>query len=116
MAHVRSVIFNSVDHERIVDFWRALLGVGILKIDDQLGITWLQPDEVNGPTIGIQRVSSRSTSPPNIHLDIAVENRNATKEKIFALGGRLVAEHEATGIGWYIMADPEDNQFCIYHE
>ena len=116
MPHIRSVIMNTEDSDRLVTFWRALLGVGILKIDETLGVTWLQPDQDDGVTIGIQQVASRGSTSPSLHLDIAVDDRDATKERVLALGGKLVAEHEAAGINWYIMTDPEDNHFCIYCE
>jgi predicted enzyme related to lactoylglutathione lyase len=110
------VIFNTENSEPLVTFWRALLGVGILKIDETLGITWLQPDQDDGITVGIQQVSTRHASTSNVHLDIAVDDRDATRERVLALGGCLIAEHDEAGMNWYIMADPEDNHFCIYHE
>lgn len=116
MPHVRSVILNTTNSERMVDFWRALLGVGILKIDSNLGITWLQPDTDHGVTIGIQLVEHRETNHPEIHLDVAVEDREAAKSLVLQHGGNVVSVHESLGVNWYIMADPENNHFCIYEE
>lgn len=116
MPHVRSVILNAVDRDRTVDFWRALLGVGILKIDDALNITWLQPDTADGVTIGIQQVERRGSAHPELHLDVAVDDTEAARTLVLGHGGRLVGEHESLGVGWYVMADPENNHFCIYSE
>lgn len=116
MSHVRSVILNTTDSERMVDFWRALLGVGILKVDTNLGVTWLQPDSDDGVTIGIQQVDQRDNTHPGIHLDVAVDDRETAKNLVVELGGRVVATHESLGVDWYIMSDPENNHFCIYEE
>jgi predicted enzyme related to lactoylglutathione lyase len=116
MPHVRSIIINAVNQDRVIDFWRALLHVGVLKIDEALGVTWLQPDADDGVTLGIQRVTSRSTSPPELHLDIAVDDPEATKSLVLEQGGSLISAHTMAGVGWYIMADPENNHFCIYCE
>lgn len=116
VPHVRSIIINAVHADRIVDFWRTILGVGILKVDTNLGVTWLQPDTDEGVTIGIQQVDQRNNTHPGIHLDVAVHDREATKNNVVELGGRVVATHESLGVSWYIVADPEDNHFCIYEE
>lgn len=100
----------------MIDFWRALLGVGILKVDSTLGITWLQPDTDDGVTIGIQRVERREDVRPELHLDVAVEDREAAKDLVLKNGGAVVSVHESLGVNWYIMADPENNHFCIYEE
>jgi predicted enzyme related to lactoylglutathione lyase len=116
MPHVRSIIINATDQERIVNFWCAVLGVGILKIDEALGIVWLQPDTDDGVTMGIQRVSARSTAHPELHLDIAVDDREALKSLVLQHGGSVVGAHDLSGVEWYVMADPENNHFCIYCE
>jgi hypothetical protein len=33
--------------------------------------------------------------------------------RLVGLGATVLAEHEMPGFGWTVMADPEDNEFCV---
>lgn len=40
--------------------------------------------------------------------------RETETERVLALGATLVADHRRPGgTGWVVLADPEDNEFCI---
>ena len=117
MAHLRSVVLNARDIDTMVDFWRSMLSVGVLSVDDDLGITWLQPDTEFGIRLGIQSVGDRPNHKPQIHLDVAVDDLERSTSEALALGASLVATHRnASGLPWRVLADPEGNEFCIYCE
>lgn len=102
---------------RLVEFWRGVLNVGVLSIDEDLGITWLQPDNEFGVRLGIQEVAERHQHKPQLHLDIAVENLEKSATQAVASGASIVAtHHNASGMPWRILADPEGNEFCLYCE
>jgi hypothetical protein len=48
-------------------------------------------------------------------MDLFFPSRDEARDRILGLGGRLVQE-EPNCIGthcWYLMADPEGNEFCV---
>ena len=49
-----------------------------------------------------------------VHLDAVPNDRTQQEEldRLVALGARVVSDRRP-GIGWVIMADPEDNEFCL---
>ena len=117
MPHLRSIVLNATDGELLVNFWRGLLQVGVLSIDENLGITWLQPDTDFGIRLGIQSVQERILHKPQVHLDVAVDDLESSTANAIALGASLVATHHtANGLPWRVLADPEGNEVCIYCE
>jgi predicted enzyme related to lactoylglutathione lyase len=46
-------------------------------------------------------------------MDLQVDDVEAMTRWVRQHGGSRVADHEAAGIRWRIMADPEGNEFCL---
>jgi predicted enzyme related to lactoylglutathione lyase len=114
-AHVRTVIINSEDPERLVRFWASLLDVEVRERDAEAAIVWLAPDEPGGVNIGIQRVEATAASAGVLHLDIEVDELAGAQERIEQLGGTLSATHRlGNGFEWRVMQDPDGNPFCIF--
>lgn len=117
MPHLRSIVLNATDRESLVKFWRGVLDVGVLSIDEGLGITWLQPDTDFGIRLGIQAVQERNHHKPQLHLDVAVDDLENSTADLLKLGATIVATHHTSGgLPWRVLADPEGNEFCIYCE
>jgi predicted enzyme related to lactoylglutathione lyase len=62
-----------------------------------------------------QRVPERKTVKNRVHLDIAVDEVESATAAIEALGGRRLPgpDFGEDGYHWRVMADPEDNEFCL---
>jgi len=115
LAHVRTVIVNSEQPERLVAFWSAMLGVDVAEDDAETGITWLRPDTEGGVNIGVQRVSRKRSDHSEVHLDVEVPALDDAQARVEALGGRhLTTNRLANGFEWRIMADPDGNELCIF--
>jgi len=51
-----------------------------------------------------------------VHLDLVPNDRTRDEEteRVLALGATSVADRRrADGAGWFVLADPEGNEFCI---
>ena len=117
---LRSVVYDADDHERLSEFWRSVLGVGVeLQMDGWLK---LEPDqggvsfafEPMGQGLTASEAAAVAQSPARGRPDIEVDDMDVAQARIEALGGRLVAilhvgEHEEHRR----MADPEGNEFTI---
>jgi predicted enzyme related to lactoylglutathione lyase len=95
-----------------VAFWRALLGVGEHQRVDGFFV-WLEPQQPGGVKLAFQKVDEATPGRRRLHLDLGVDEVDATAARIAELGGRHLEDHEIGGFAWKVMADPEGNEFCI---
>ncbi len=112
VPHISSVVINTTDHDRLVEFWSELLGVGIARSIPPF-FTWLEPQQEGGVSVAIQFVPDPTPGRRRLHLDTAVSDVDAAAARIVALGGSHVEDHEVGGFAWKVMADPDGNEFCI---
>ena len=107
----RALVVNAADHERLAEFWQALLGVDVAVREQD----WVQLEP--GPAgvyLAFQPTAEGDT--PGLHLrpDIEVADVAVAQTRIEALGGSLVRiVQEPDGDEHRVMADPEGNEFCI---
>ncbi|MGW2029124.1 MULTISPECIES: VOC family protein [Streptomyces] len=81
------------------------------------------PDDPYDPATGtglgrrllFQRVPEPKTVKNRLHLDVHAgpERRADEVARLQALGARVVREVEEPAGRWVLMADPEDNEFCV---
>jgi predicted enzyme related to lactoylglutathione lyase len=99
------------DPDRLAGFWSALLGG---QVSEPLP-GWRRvalPD--GGPVITLQPVPEPKVGKTRIHLDVVVGDIGGAVEEINGLGGRWTGErHDYPEGSVLVMADPEDNEFCI---
>ena len=74
------------DPERLALFWAEVLGTSVDDGPTPPAYVCLRPIE-GKPTICFQRVPEPKSVKNRLHLDIAVEDREAATERIEALGG-----------------------------
>jgi predicted enzyme related to lactoylglutathione lyase len=111
------VQIDSTDPVSLAEFWCAVLGV---TIEDVLGepphyVNLTGPRGSSGPTLAFQRVAEPKTLKNRLHLDVVVDDVVAATARIEELGGRRAASDDFSEYGyrWRVMADPEDNEFCL---
>jgi predicted enzyme related to lactoylglutathione lyase len=105
------VTIDCQDPQRLADFWSAVLGGRVTEslpgwrrvtVDDGTPVLTFQP--VPEPKVGKTR----------LHLDVAVADAGEAVDRIGALGGRWTSErHDYPEGTVLVMADPENNEFCI---
>ncbi|MEU2062106.1 VOC family protein [Streptomyces sp. NPDC013455] len=81
------------------------------------------PDDPYDPETGtglgrrllFQRVPEPKTGKNRLHLDLhpGPERRDDEVARLRALGARVLREVREPGGQWVLMADPEDNEFCV---
>ncbi|MGI9578901.1 MAG: VOC family protein [Microthrixaceae bacterium] len=112
VVNVSTVVINVNDMAREKAFWGELLGVGV-QHDVGDFFVWFEPQTPGGVAVALQLVEDAKVGPNRLHLDTAVADATAARERIEELGGSHVEDHEMAGFRWTIMADPEGNEFCI---
>jgi catechol 2,3-dioxygenase-like lactoylglutathione lyase family enzyme len=110
-AVVGSVMIDCNDLERVVEFWKEILG-----LEEKMrfpGYVFLGRVSPKGPRLAFQQVREPKTVKNRVHLDLGVEDPEALVARAISLGASRLADHEMPGIRWTVMADPEGNEFCV---
>ncbi len=110
------VTFDCIDPERVAQFWSALLGREPGPSED--GWVYLGERGDAQPRLVFQPVRERKRDKVRIHLDVSVEDIEKAIDEVTILGGRFTGERHDYDEGVVVvMADPEDNEFCLvrYH-
>ena len=109
-----AVVLDVNDLEQATAFWGAALGFPANKPVTQFMV--LRPDdpEDHRPNLILQKVPEAKAGKNRAHLDLFFPLRDEARDRLLALGARLLQE-QPNCIGshcWYLMADPEGNEFC----
>ena len=98
------------DLERAEASYSALLGVERDRAWEQYLAFKPLP---NGLTVYLQRVPEEKTSKSRVHMDLTVPNVPAALARVEALGGRALRDFVEPGENLAVVADPDDNEFCL---
>jgi predicted enzyme related to lactoylglutathione lyase len=105
------VTLDCADPERLGEFWAAIMEV---EIEGRWGeYVMLAPQPRRGVRLGLQKVPEPKQGKNRMHMDFMVRDLDVAKQKVEDLGGSPVEEHDHGDYHWWVMADPEGNEFCI---
>ena len=99
------------DLDREADFWQAAAG---LQVQGRIGDRYVAL-RGHGVALTLQRVPEPKTAKNRLHLDLLVDDVEGELARLESLGAsRLTAaaRHEY-GQTWFVLADPEGNEFCL---
>jgi hypothetical protein len=130
------VVVDCHDPDSLAGFWANALGFEKQWSWDEATTQemlegGLEPDRVNsrcavidpagrGPRLFFQRVPEHKEVKNRLHLDVEVgeERLESEVQRLIALGAKMTGSVE-DNFGpfptehWYVMADPEGNEFCL---
>lgn len=113
---VTTIMHDTVDLERALAFWCAVLDLEVVHTDGTFAYLGRLGGE-ESPRLAFQQVPEARGEKNRLHLDIRVPDREAFEQRVVELGGTKLGEHqEGDYPTWSVMADPEGNRFCIYGE
>ena len=110
-ASVGSIMIDCNDIDAMVTFWKEAL-----ELEEKVRhpeYVWLSRVSEKGPALAFQKVPEPRVGKNRIHLDLASPDPAAFVERVLELGGSRVADREAGGFHWTVLADPEGNVFCV---
>ncbi len=111
-ARFRDLCLDANDPETVGAFWAAVLGRQVERGDHGDGTTpdvFLRAAADGGPSIFVNGVPEPKTVKDRIHLDVTLEPGNEIPD-LLKLGATVVEQRER----WWILADPEGNEFCAF--
>ena len=91
------------------EFWRAVLGVGIAEENSD----WvLFENGTGGAGLSLQRVDEPKIGKSRSHVDVVLDDYEGGLQRLVGLGATAVRDVTGGGRRWWIMLDPDGNEFC----
>jgi catechol 2,3-dioxygenase-like lactoylglutathione lyase family enzyme len=113
VARIDRVTVDCADPRRMTAFWAAALGY---NVRDNNGNLSLFDPAGRGPDIGFQQVPEPKVVKNRFHFDLlpGEDGWDAEVQRLDSLGAVRVQffDHDPTQT-WWVMRDPEGNEFCI---
>ena len=109
---ITALAIDCADAETLAAFWTQVLGWQVVERAE--GIVSIGAD---GGAFGIDfvHVPESKTVKNRLHLDLNATDRDqgAELERLLALGATHVDVGQGDDVSWYVLADPEGNEFCL---
>jgi hypothetical protein len=112
-AKFTELVIDSADPRKLAAFWCEVLGYSVVDTDES-------SVEISGgpgvlPTLVFVTVPEPKTVKNRLHIDVNATHgadQHTELARLLALGARHVdvGQGEQT---WYVLADPEGNEFCL---
>jgi predicted pyridoxine 5'-phosphate oxidase superfamily flavin-nucleotide-binding protein len=111
---VRTITFDAQDPYAQALWWSEVLAVS-MSPDDHPGDPVALLSTHRGDVLFVQ-VPDAKTLKNRAHLDLEPSDRRRDDEvaRVLGLGAVLVDDQRRSdGTGWFVLADPEGNEFCV---
>jgi catechol 2,3-dioxygenase-like lactoylglutathione lyase family enzyme len=110
------LVIDSRDPEALALFWSAVLGYRELSREE--GAIEIGPHEGFGgaaPTLVFTPVENPTPGKLRLHIDLSPTDRDQDEEldRLKSLGARPADVGQTGEESWYVLADPEGNEFCL---
>jgi catechol 2,3-dioxygenase-like lactoylglutathione lyase family enzyme len=115
-CRISELIIPCRDPQRLAAFWCEVLGFIVLDTDD--GAVEIGPQEGFGglqPTLVFSPTTEPKAGTLRLHFDVNATDRDqdAELERLLKLGARPADIGQTGEEPWHVLADPEDNEFCL---
>ncbi len=111
-ARFTELVIDSRDPERLAAFWAAVLDY---KIVDRGPAGEVEISGGGYPTIVFVPVPEPKTIKNRLHIDVNPTETDQSNElrRLIRLGARRVNVGQGNDVSWIVLADVEDNEFCL---
>jgi catechol 2,3-dioxygenase-like lactoylglutathione lyase family enzyme len=111
---IGSIVIRCYEYDRMVAFWRAVLGYEVAHADPNGGFVILRDPGGRGPNISIDQSPVRRSGKRSwLHLDLYTRNQSDEVERLVALGARRYPWRYDPGADYVVLEDPDGNLFCV---
>jgi hypothetical protein len=113
-ARFTELVIDCREPLRVAEFWAAVLNYDIVDRGPggEIEIGGKLP---GAPTLVFVPVPEAKTAKNRIHIDINATDTDQDNElrRLVRLGARRVDIGQGNDVSWIVMADVEDNEFCL---
>ena len=108
---ITNIVFDCHDPTRLASFWAAALGYAVNADDPDHA--WAYDPRRTKPYLLFNKVPEPKVVKNRMHLDLDTDDVDAEIARLEALGARKLQFVNEGERPWWIMADPEGNEFCV---
>lgn len=116
-CRISELVLDCRDPEVLAQFWCEVLDFVVLDRDEDGNVEIGARDGFGGaqPTIFLSKTDSPEPSKPRLHIDVSATDRDQEAElkRLLSLGARHADIGQTGEESWYVLADPEGNEFCL---
>ncbi|MFS2293504.1 MAG: VOC family protein [Actinomadura sp.] len=120
-CRISELVLECRDPEMLARFWCEVLDFVVLDREEDgetVEAIEIGPREGSGgpqPTIVLSRNDDPKTNQLRLHFDVNATDReqDAELERLLAIGARHADVGQTGQEPWYVLADPEGNEFCL---
>lgn len=110
---IGSIVMRCYEFDRMLAFWTAALGYVADRPSDG-GFVILKDPAGTGPNVSLDRSPTRREGRRGwIHLDLYAVDQAAEVQRLEELGAVRYPWRYEAGADYVVLADPEDNLFCV---
>ncbi|MCU7820803.1 VOC family protein [Kitasatospora sp. DSM 101779] len=117
-CRISELVLDAADPGLLAAFWSEVLGYVELGREDDGSIEIGPPGTGFGgpqPTLVIGPTTDPRPAKLRLHIDVSATDRDQEAElaRLLALGARHTDVGQTGTESWYVLADPEGNEFCL---
>jgi hypothetical protein len=118
-ARFTELVIDCRDPNRVAEFWAAVLGYQIIDRgpngEVEIGTPRGSTANPSAPTLVFVPVPEGKTVKNRIHIDVNPTETDQLNElrRLIRLGARRVDVGQSQDVSWIVLADVEDNEFCL---
>ncbi|MFG1809718.1 VOC family protein [Streptomyces sp. NPDC049040] len=117
-CRISELVVDAADPDRLAAFWSEVLGYVELGREDDGSIEIGPPGAGFGgpqPTLILSPSKDPKPRKLRLHIDVNATDRDqdAELERLLALGATRADVGQTGTESWYVLADPEGNEFCL---
>lgn len=109
---IRQVVIDTNHPWPLAEFWSLATGRSVRgKADPYLT---LEDPDGRDVTLLLQRVDDRLLPGKNVvHIDFFTSDPDGEAQRLVEAGARKLEEHDEGHHRWFVLADPQGNEFCV---
>ncbi|MFJ3769096.1 VOC family protein [Streptomyces sp. NPDC090082] len=117
-CRITELVLDCADPERLAAFWSEVLGYVELGREEDGSIEIGPPDVGFGgaqPTLILSPSGDPRRGKLPLHLDVNPTDHDQEAElaRLLALGAEHADIGQGDSVSWYVLTDPEGNEFCL---
>ncbi|GLE52169.1 VOC family protein [Mycobacterium montefiorense] len=108
---VEMITFDCDDALKLASWWADQFGGTTQELIPGEFVVVTRSD---GPQLGFQNVPDRTPGKNRVHLDFAAQDLDGEVSRLTAAGATEASRNQfGEDFRWVVLADPEDNAFCV---
>lgn len=114
-CRISEFVIDCADPDRLAAFWSEVLGYVELGRDEDGSIEIGPPDGGPRPILVLSPTSAPRPEKLRLHIDVNATDRDqdAELDRLLALGAGRADIGQTGDESWYVLIDPEGNEFCL---